>query len=202
MKLVGKVSANLAVAAILMLGIQTTAQAAEEPTFFGQTADGHWLVGLKAMNVENNRGGFSDARNIGVVLGYEFARPVGVNGTSTIELEVSDTFDEGGIGIESDIGIPSEWEAKTFGLYFTYKSPGTIYFKGKLGGLKSEIRTRSTAVTTRFTEKDSDGGFSYGLGLGARFDLRDTELNVELEWTGTSGDNDLNIISLDGLVLF
>ena len=63
-------------------------------------------------------------------------------------------------------------------------------------------RTRSsTALSIRRTRSASGGGsaLAYGAGLGVKIG---EVVKVELEYTGTTGDNELDLITLGGLVLF
>jgi len=56
--------------------------------FFGQYAAGKWMIGAKAAKVQNGSDGFKDGNGTGLILGYEFARPVGYDGSVSIEVEL------------------------------------------------------------------------------------------------------------------
>jgi hypothetical protein len=187
-------------AAVLLaaaVGCQQAAFAQEQITFFGNPAPGQWLLGLKGMSVQNGRTGYGDASGAGFVVGYEFARPIGIDGSSSIELEYGDSWDDGSIDGDSVFGAPGDWNSESFGLYFAYRTPGTVYFMGKMGGLKSDVRSNVPG----FSVKESDTSFSYGGGLGLRLG-RQNSFNVELEFVGSSGDNDVNMINLGGVLRF
>jgi hypothetical protein len=170
---------------------------ADDFTWFGQSADGNWIAGVKVDSIDHGRTGYSDARNMGLLFGYEFSRPVGLEGTSSIEIEFSDSFDEGDVSTDA-FGIGGDWQTENIGLYFTYRTPGNVYFKAKLGALRSDV---TTELDNTPSVREQDTSFSYGAGLGLK--LGDTgNFNVELEVTGTSGDNDLNLISLGGIYKF
>lgn len=166
-----------------------------ETTWFGHKAAGQWFVGAKAGTVQNGSSDFSDANNGGIILGYEFARAIAYRGRSSIELDLTTSFDDGDIGFDSDFGAKGDWDVDTIGIFFAYRTPGTVYFKGKLGGLHSEV-TQNVGL---IRDKDSDTSFAAGAALGLLVGDRG---NIELEYTGTSGDNDLSIFSLGGFVRF
>ena len=168
---------------------------AEEFTWFGNhEADGDWSVGLKGASMNTGRAGHDDSTNSAVVLGYQFSKLLGVPGSSGLELEISNAFDEGDILSDGQFGAPGEWSSNTLGLYFTYRSPGTVYFLGKVGALKTDV---TTTIGTSADFKEQDTSFSYGGGLGLNLG-RTGNFNVELEFVGSSGDNDINMITLGG----
>jgi len=177
----------------------TSVALAEEPskegTFFGYEAHGKWMIGVKGSKVQNSNNDFSDATNIGFLFGYEFARPVGFNGSASLEFEGTSTTSDGKIGADSDLGETGKWDVDTLAIYFAYRTPGTVYFKGKLGGVSSQVNNKvpSGNVST------DDASFAYGAGFGLRLGKR---AKVELEYTGNSGDNDLGKISLGGILEF
>jgi hypothetical protein len=183
--------AILLISAILLLPA-STAFAQQSSTWFGNSADGQWLVGVKLGQIENNdAGSFDDLDNYTVVLGYQFARAIGGDGTASIEGEFGDSDDA-----DFASHVPgSQWEARTIGLYMSYRTPGTVYFKGKLGILYSDLGFDDVLPD------QSDTNFAYGGGFGILLG-REQNFNIELEWLGTSGDNDLNLLNLVGLARF
>ena len=81
----------------------------------------------------------------------------------------------------------------TYALFFTYSTPGTVYFKGKLGGMTTDVSSSVSAL-----ENDTSG-FAYGAGFG----VKAGEMGkFELEYTGVTGNNNLNFISLGGMLEF
>ena len=179
----------LAVPIALALSIPSLAVADEEGTFFGQDATGKWIVGLKAGVIQSDTDGFGDATNAGVVLGYRFSRAIGgIGGSSSVEAEFTTSVDDG--DFSNGAGT---WSVDTYALFFTYATPGTVYFKGKLGGMTTDVSTSISGV-----ENDASG-FAYGLGLGVR---AGESGRFELEYTGVTGDNNLNFLSLGGMFEF
>ncbi len=187
-----KIKRIFPLASALLVLCTFSVQAQEGTTWFGQPADGQWLVGVKLGQVSNNNPGFSNADNTTVVLGYQFAREVGVKGTASIEFEFSESDD----ALTNSGGFGSKWEVSTFGLFLNYRSPGTVYFKTKLGILTSDIESPTGTFASR-----TDSSFAYGAGIGLRLGERQN-FNLELDWTGTSGDNDIDIVSLGGTIAF
>ncbi len=188
----------LKTALALTAALGASSAAADDFTWFGQRADGNWLAGAKVESVSHGRGGYDDASGLGLLFGYEFSRPIGLDGTSSVELEFTDTLEEGDVGSDSIFGTGGEWDSENLALFFTYRTPGNVYFKGKIGALRSEVTTRLDGVPG-VTEQDTS--FAYGAGLGLKLG-QTGNFNLELEFVGTSGDNDLSIISLGGLYKF
>ncbi len=170
-------------------------RAADEVTFFGNRAEGKWMIGVKAAVVQNGTTGFDDSSNIGLLLGYEFARPIGFDGTASIEIEGSTNLSDGDIDPDSLFGTGGDWDVDTLALYFAYRTPGTVFFKGKLGVIRSEV----TANVAGQSIEDDDAALSWGVGLGLRLHER---FNAELEFTDDTGDTDISLISLGGNLLF
>ncbi len=181
----------------LLLASLTLSAAEKGTTWFGDTADGEWLLGIKVGQIDNDSTssteGFGTAQIATLVLGYQFSRPVGDTGSSSVELELGESYDSG------QFGAVGEWDASTIGLYINYRTAGTVYFKTKLGFLKSHVDTKTGTVDT--TVRNKDAAFSYGLGLGVLLGQREN-VNLEIEWVGTSGDNNLNTVNLGGQVRF
>ena len=168
---------------------------AEETTWFGQTADGSWMIGGSIATMQNAATGFSDANMIALRLGYQFSRAVAETGSSSIEFDFATSYDEGDIGINSDFALPGTWDADQLAIFFTYRTPGTVFFKGKIGAVQTEVKTNVANTTTSFR----DTSFGYGAGLGYRAGDRGL---IELEYVGVSGDNDVGTIGVTGAVLF
>ena len=68
--------------------ISEPAQANNDSPFFGQYAAWKWTTGAKAATVQKGADGFKDWNATGLVLGYEFARPIGYDGSVSIEIEL------------------------------------------------------------------------------------------------------------------
>ena len=178
------------IAAMLLLPVAIVS-AQEGTTWFGDSADGQWLVGVKFGSVINDDPGFSSADITTLVMGYQFAREVGTNGTASLELEWGESN-----GAEVNLGIPgADWHVSTFGLFFNYRSPGTVYFKTKVGFLSSDIDVGLGGASG--LPNNSDTNFAYGAGFGVILGGQQN-FNIELDWTGASGDNDISLVNLGG----
>lgn len=180
-----------------LLATASTASA-QNFTWFGETADGNWLAGMKVESVGHGRRGYDDAANVGLLFGYEFSRPIGLEGTSSIEFELTDSFDKGDVADDSLFGVGGDWQSENIALYFTYRTPGNVYFKAKIGALRSDV---TTSLDGSPSVKEQDTSFSYGAGLGLKLGASGN-FNVELEVVGSSGDNDLNMVSVGGIYKF
>jgi len=172
--------------------------------FFGKKAAGKWIVGIKAANIDPNFADAKDTTGIGVVLGYEFARSVG-QGSSSVELEyiVGDEQDinqVAGVGPIPPIGVSQQisgsYEADVLNLFFTYRSPGDLYYKVKGGLSYVDLNVSPEIVLDRDFE---DTSLAAGIGLGYRFQDRGA---IELEYSQDSGDADIGILGLNGMLKF
>ena len=149
------------------------------------------IIGGKISKVDLNQADSVDVDAAGIVLGYEFARSIGnAGGTSTVELEDISGDDDinslGGANVDVEVA----------NLFFTYRSPGTLYYKIKGGLSASEIEINS-AFNGRSSA--SETGLAGGIGLGYRVgDLGVIELEYQLD----ASDADLGILSLNGLLEF
>jgi hypothetical protein len=123
--------------------------------------------------------------------------PVGFNGSASVEFEGTTTTSEGDIGPASDFGpgATGQWDIDTMAIYFAYRTPGIVYFKGKLGGIASDVNANFTGGTLQ----QDDASFAYGAGLGVRLGQVG---KIEVEYTGASGDNDIGLISVGGILEF
>lgn len=194
MTFAGRLKATLAT--ICLFG--TTPALADDFTWFGQTADGNWLAGVKVESAGHGRRGYEDSANVGIVLGYEFSRPIGLDGTSSIEFELTDSFDKGKVADSGIFGTVGVWQTENIGVHFAYRTPGNVYFKAKIGAIRSDVTTTLSGLPP---VREQDTSFSYGGGFGLKLG-ESGNFNVELEFVGTSGDNDLNIISIGGIYRF
>lgn len=172
---------------------------ADKPTWFGDgPAQGKWMIGAKTGNMINEGTDYGDATNNGVVLGYTFARPVAGNGSASIEFEATSTSDDGRFGAASDQGAPGNWDVSSKALYVTYRTSGTVYFKGKLGGVIADIKRVKDSGPTP-SDKVEESSASLGAGVGMRLG---EHANLELEWASGIGINDINYVSLGAVVNF
>jgi len=176
--------------------------------FFGNEANGRWLIGLKGGKIDNNAEDIDDASAIGILLGYEFAKPVGNGGSSTVELEYI-------AGNETEaLNGAATYEADMLNLFMTYRSPGTLYFKFKLGLSYSNVDATGLFGINRppannvgdfnevpFNDIDSqeDVSLAGGIGLGVRIK---EDFTIELEHVSDAGDNDLSLTTLTGVLRF
>jgi hypothetical protein len=183
-------SVKKTVLACCLLVASSTSFADSQTTWFGEAADGQWLAGVKLGAAAPDIDGYDDTFLGTIVLGYQFARPAGDRGRSSIEFEIS-TSEDADIS-PSGLGIlgTGEYDMHTFGVFFNYRSPGTVYFKGKLGLLDSNIDSRFDSGEKI---KSNDASFALGLGFGVRLGGRTT---LETEWVSSSGDNDINYYNL------
>lgn len=164
-------------------------------TFFGQEARGKWLIGAKYAKVQNGEADFKDADNAGILLGYEFRRPVGFDGSAAIEVEWLGSVSDGDIGLDSDFGTTGTWDGNIVNVFFAYRTPGVVYFKAKVGGVYSDV----TAKVGGGEISNDEVGLGFGAGLGVK--IGDVG-RLELEYTGSTGDNDIEQLSLGGLLAF
>jgi len=184
--------ATLLIAFTLLPALSASAQ--EGTTWFGDTADGRWLAGIKYGQATNDDPGYQDADAYTLVLGYQFAREVGVNGSSNLEFEYTDS-DEA----DRNTGFAGDnWDLRSYGLYLTYQTPGTVYFKGKLGLLYSEISSEANNVKL---ESKDDANIAYGAGVGVVLGANQN-INLELDYTASNGDNEISLVNLGGYITF
>lgn len=193
-----------------MLGFaQQSALAQNNGFFFGKDAPGKWTIGAKLANVNPNVEGVKDADAVGIVLGYEFASSIGgTGGSASVEFEyisADDTSELGGfesIGNDPIIGGRDRsidalsYEADVANLFFTYRSPGALYYKVKGGLSYASIDVRLVNGTL---DNNEDVSIAGGLGLGYR--VGDLGV-VEVEYSGDTGDSNLGILGVNALLQF
>ncbi len=161
--------------------------------FFGKSAPGKWIIGVKAARVDPNVEQVDDADAVGLVVGYEFAKTIGgFGGTSSVELEYlqSDTT-------PTLTGSGTSYDAEVLNLFFTYRSPGTLYYKFK-GGL-SVATFEVNSVIPGLIEDSEDVSLAAGIGIGLRIQDR---AFVELEYSQDTGESDFGILGLNALLQF
>lgn len=157
--------------------------------FFGNEAKGKWIIGVKGAKIDNNVEDIKDADAVGLVLGYEFDKPIGnLGGSSTFELEyvTGDTTNLRGIG---------NYEVNVLNAFFTYRSAGKLYYKLKAGLSYTDILVTTPAFDNSFEDVSLAGG----LGLGYR--VGDYGV-VELEYSADTGDAEVGVLGLNALLEF
>ena len=180
--------------AMLALASTQPLLAEEENTgaFFGKNAPGKWIIGAKLAKVDPNTPGVdvTDADAAGIVLGYEFASAIGDGGGSaTVEFEYITGDDNG------DSGAGVNYDADITNLFFTYRSPGKLYYKVKGGVTYTDFDVSVLGVDSNF----EDVSFGWGAGLGYR--VGDLGV-VELEYSADTGDADIDVIAVNALLEF
>jgi opacity protein-like surface antigen len=172
-------------------GLASLGSQAAEPTWFGdKPAKGRWMIGLKTGLMKHEGTEIDDAVNSGFVFGYTFARPIGKGGTASVEFEFTDTTDDGDFGAASFVGQPGIWEINTKALYLTYRTAGTVFFKGKAGVVVGEGKFKTPSGLGDVEFDHAQGAFGAGLG----FRVTDN-FTAEFEYTFSQGDNDINYVS-------
>jgi hypothetical protein len=152
-----------------LLGILAAAMFAVTPCAMAGSITFGAKMGPMIFNADDLQN-VSDATNAGVAVGWEQGIVVGDLG---VEAEFTTTIDKGEIN-NQDI------EIDTFGGYVTYRSPGFVYLKGRMGFVNWE------------TDYADDTNESIGIGLGFSLAL----IKIELDFTRISSDEDINFISL------
>jgi len=207
----------------LLGAAQQSAYAENDGFFFGKDAPGKWTIGAKVANVDPNVDRVKDANAIGIVLGYQFAVGIGDSGgTASVELEylnadnTSDLvgfdtgrdlqpFDSGPIFNDNDTDFVRNpgstpdaisYDAQVANLFFTYRSPGTLYYKLKGGLSYANVDVR--LVDGELLDRE-DVSLAGGVGLGYRI----SDLGVvEVEYSADSGESDLGILGVNALLQF
>lgn len=185
-------SAILTLAAVAALATHNSSFAADPNSgaFFGSNAPGKWIIGGKAAKVDLNGPDTKDADAAGIVVGYEFARSIGdLGGSSTVEFEyITGDGSVDSLGVDYDVNVAN--------IFFTYRSPGTLYYKLKGGLAYSDFEFNDTQLGQSDFE---DVSLAFGVGLGYR--VGDLGV-VELEYSTDTGDADLGILAVNALLEF
>lgn len=165
----------------------------DDGAFFGNKAAGKWIIGAKAVNIDPNYSNIDDAKGLGIVLGYQFDKTIlGGRGKSSFELE----YIQGDEQEYTYNNIQASYEADILNAFFTYRSPGTIFYKLKGGLSYSDIDENIGGLLFDDFESTS---FALGGGLGVR--VGDYGI-IELDYTQDTGDANLGLLSLNGLLQF
>ena len=151
----------------LAASLSAPAMAVENPLYIGLTA-GKMMVDLSE---------FDDANSTGILMGYRFTDDLAIEGgftkSSSANLNVQ--------------GVSGTWDVDVFSIYMAYRTPGDVYFKGKIGVLNEDI----SASTSYGNFAGSDTGGSLGIGGGVKFAKNGT---LELEYTLI--EKNINFLSL------
>ncbi|MFW2441062.1 MAG: outer membrane beta-barrel protein [Arenicellales bacterium] len=148
-----KTFAQLLVLPAVLVSLSASATELDQPgdgPFFGEDANGQWLIGGKLASMNNSDDGISQdsAQNAGIILGYEFARPVW-KGKAAFEFQYLPSVSWGDVN-GADSSNPSiypnggRWENPVYSGYVAYRTPGKIYAKGKVGIVASRFKIETT----------------------------------------------------------
>jgi len=139
-------------------------------------ANSSWYAGLKVGQMSSDLSGLDDGTNGGVLIGYQFGDQS--YGNFALEAEYTTAISEGDATV---LGFTGDWDVDTLAIYAVYRSPGKVYFKGKVGFLDEDVSINVAGVSA----SGSESGGSYGAGLGWR--IVDSS-SVELEYTLVESD--------------
>jgi len=159
------------------------AQDEDDTTFFGKKAKGKWIIGVKLAKIDTNIEEIKDADGVGVVLAYEFDKLIGGAGTSTVEFEYIS-------GNQTDILGIAEYESDIANLFFTYRSPGTLYYKAKLG------LSYSSLEISAFGDKFDTDDVSIAAGIGLGYHIGDYGV-IELEYSAGTGSQEIFVDTIN-----
>ena len=168
---------TLALLAVTLGGSQIASAAENEKTLFGKKAKGKWIIGVKLAKIDTNVEEIKDADGVGVVLAYEFDKLIGGSGTSTVEFEYIS-------GNQTDILGIADYDSDIANLFFTYRSPGILYYKAKLG------LSYSTLEISAFGDSFDTDDVSIAGGIGLGYQIGDYGV-VELEYSAGTGSQEL-----------
>ena len=200
-----KTFAQLLVLPAMLVSLSATAatqfdQPGDGP-FFGETANGQWLIGAKYVDMNNSDDGIGEeeARNAGIILGYEFNRPVW-KGKAAFEFQYLPSIEWGDVN-GANSSNPSiypgggRWENPLYSGYVAYRTPGSVlYGKAKVGIVASRYKIELNDGSV-IQENKTQVGFGLGLGvhIGRHFDL-------ELEYEGNQGKSQLYDFGVNAIV--
>ena len=149
-----KTFALLTLVPAMLVSLSATATEFDQPgdgPFFGETANGQWLIGAKYVDMNNSDDGIGEeeARNAGIILGYEFARPVW-KGKAAFEFQWLPSIEDGnvnGAGSSNPSIYPNggTWENPLYSGYVAYRTPGSVFYgKAKVGIVASRYKITTT----------------------------------------------------------
>lgn len=194
---------SIVLPAMLVSLTATAATEFDQPNdgpFFGETANGQWLIGAKYVDMNNRDDGLGEeeARNAGIILGYEFNRPVW-KGKAAFEFQYLPSIEWGdvnGAGSSNPSIYPQggRWENPLYSGYVAYRTPGTVYGKAKVGIVASRFKIELRDGTVIQENKTQIG---YGLGLGVHIGRH---FDLELEYEGNQGKSQLYDFGINAIV--
>ncbi len=148
-----KTFAHILALPAVMFALSASATEFDQPgdgPFFGNEANGQWLIGAKYVDMNNSDKGLGEeeSRNAGIILGYEFARPVW-KGKAAFEFQYLPSIEWGnvnGAGTSNpsdEYPLGGRWENPVYSGYVAYRTPGRLYAKGKVGIVASRFKIES-----------------------------------------------------------
>jgi outer membrane immunogenic protein len=144
--------------------------------------------GAKVGVLDPDIGGFDDALNLGVQVGYDLFSDS--RGTLSVEGEFTTTLSDG------DVAGGGEWDADTLAAYGAFRTAGDVYLKAKAGFLDQDIKRAGGSGGAVITNGD-DSGFAFGVGGGWR-----TNRNAAFELEYTVMSDELTFLSLGYVTRF
>ena len=167
--------------------VSVSAQAAM--TYGSYTTQPYVGVKVGQFNLDRDGADIDDPTAYGVYAGLYFDNNFGME----LEYVSSDDADISADGIKGDI------DAKTYGVYGTYRyafANTALYAKGKLGLAKTEVESNFTDGGSLST---SDKGIAGGIGLGYAVN---PNFNVEAEYGIMDSDVDAKLLTLGAHLKF
>jgi len=154
-----KTFAQLLVLPAILVSLSASATEFDQPgdgPFFGESANGQWLIGAKFASMYNTDDGIGEeeAANAGLILGYEFARPVW-KGKAAFEFEYLPSIRSGEVNdnLSSNPSIypaGGKWENPLYSGYIAYRTAGRLYAKGKVGIVASRFKITTVSVEQKY----------------------------------------------------
>jgi len=161
----------LLTALCLGASLSAPAMAVENPLYIGLTA-GKMMVDLD---------GLDDANSTGILMGYRF----------TDELAVEGGFTKSSSADITAPGANGTWDIDTITVFMAYRTPGDVYFKGKIGVINRDISYSTSNGVLTTSDAGSESGGSLGVGGGVKFSKTGA---LELEYSLVDGH--VNYLSL------
>lgn len=137
-----------------------------------------WYVGASAGVMDADVGGFDEATNAGVLLGYDvFTRDIF---SVSLEGELTTTVSDGDVKFGNTNG---DWDIDTQAAYVAARLGDTFYIKVRYGVARADVSVSLTDSTI----SGNDTGGSWGAALGWMFNK-----NWGVQADGTMVDSDVN----------
>jgi len=148
----------------------------------GTCAGGGLYLGPTVGIMNADVGGFDDATNAGILLGYDFFNLELLH--ISAETEFTTTVSDGDVKISGQKG---DWDIDTRGAYLAARLGETFYLKVRFGVVWSDVSVKVAGVSA----SDSDSSGSWGGALGWNLDP-----NWALQADGTQVDSDVTYWNL------